>query len=238
MENILSLDEQIKEVINFYNKLKCIKIKKGIYKIYGELEFKVCYPHIIRGKYNIEIIVTKKFPQEVPIVKETSEVIPNDFHKNDSQVLCLGVISEMKIYLKNTPNLLKFINSFVIPYFYSFKIWQDTGKIPFGERSHSIKGIVEFYKEYLFLNNVYSIFNVLKYICYKQSLNGYCRCPCGSGKNINQCYHQKQLKELSSIDIRDDYIWISSYCRQKIKNKKKKLLYPITNDKFKEIYNI
>ena len=75
-----------------------------------------------------------------------------------------------------------------MPYFYSFKIGQDTGKNPFGERSHSINGIVEYYKEYLFLNNIDSIFDLLKNIYYKQSLNGYCRCPCGSGKNINQCY--------------------------------------------------
>ena len=37
MEKTLRIEEQISELINFYNKLKCIKIKKGVYKIWGEL---------------------------------------------------------------------------------------------------------------------------------------------------------------------------------------------------------
>ena len=77
-------------------------------------------PEVIRGKYDIEIIVTKKFPRELPIVKENAGIIPDDFHKNNDKSLCLGVETEMKIFLQNTPNLLKFVNSFVIPYFYSF----------------------------------------------------------------------------------------------------------------------
>lgn len=182
MESTLRLEGQIEELLKFYNKLKSIRIKKGVYKIFGELEFKVISPEIVRGKFRIEIIVTKKFPKEVPIVKEINEEIPINFHKNDTKTLCLGIETEMKIFLQNTPNLLKFVNSFVIPYFYSFKLWRDTGKIPFGERAHSIEGIVEFYKEYLFLNNIYSILNVLKNVCYKKNLKGYYRCPCRKWK--------------------------------------------------------
>lgn len=238
MEKILEIKEQISELINFYNKLKCVKIKKGVYKIFGELNFKVSFPEIIRGKYEIEIIVTKRFPKEIPIVKEIGGAIPSNFHKNDNEILCLGIESEIKIFLQHTPNLLKFVNSFVIPYFYSFKKWQDTGKTPFGERSHSIEGIIEFYKEYLLINNIYYILNVLRYTFNKKDLDVYCRCPCGSGKNIKECYHEKQLKELSQINIKDDYLRIVMYYKAKLKKKGKNLLYPLTNEEFRKMYNI
>lgn len=238
MESMLSLEEQIEELLRFYSNLKSTRIKKGVYKIWGELVFKVISPEIVRGKFQIEIIVTKRFPKEIPIVKEINGEVPINFHKNDAKTLCLGIETEMKIFLQNTPNLLKFVNSFVIPYFYSFKIWRDTGKIPFGERTHSIEGIVEFYKEYLFLNNIYSILNVLKYVYFKKNLKGYYRCPCGSGKNINECYHQNQIRELSQINIKDDYICVYLYYEKKFKNKRGKFLYPLTNNKLENLFNL
>lgn len=238
MEKILSIEQQIAEVLNVYNKLKCNKIQKGIYRIYGELEFKVSSPEIMRGKYQIEIIVTKKFPNKLPIVKEIGENIPKDFHKNSDEILCLGVETEIKIFLQNNPNLLCFINSFVIPYFYSFKVWQKTGKIPFGERSHAIKGIVEYYKEYLLLNNVQSILNILRYVCTTSKLNQNHRCPCGSGENINKCYHYSQIKELFKINVNYDYKCLYLYYKNMEKKQKNNILYPLTNAEFERIYKI
>lgn len=237
MEKILSIEQQIAEVLNIYNKLKWNKIQKGIYRICGELEFKVSSPEIMRGKYQIEIIVTKKFPNKLPIVKEIGENIPKDFHKNSNEILCLGVETEIKIFLQNNPNLLDFINSFVIPYLYSFKVWQITGKFPFGERSHEIKGIVEFYKEYLLLNDIQGILNILTYAYKNKKINKYHRCPCGSGKNIYECYHYSQLKQLSTINIKDDLICLYLYCKRK-KEKSKNILYPLINNEFERIYNI
>lgn len=238
MEKRLSVEQQISEVLNIYNKLKCNKIQKGTYRIYGELEFKVCSPEIIRGKYQIEIIVTKQFPNKLPIVKEIAGDIPKDFHKNTDEILCLGVETEIKIFLQNNPNLLRFINSFVIPYFYSFKLWQKTGKVPFGERSHEIRGIVEYYKEYLLLNNIQSILNILRYVCTISKINQNHRCPCGSGKNINECYHYSQIKNLVKINVKDDYRYLYLYYKSIIKKQKNNILYPLTNAEFERIYKI
>lgn len=238
MEKAIDIEEQIIELTNFYRRLKYRKIQRGIYIIYGELEFKTVSPEVIRGKYNVEIQVTKRFPVEVPIVKEVGGIIPDDFHKNDSKTLCLGVETEIKLFLKNMPNLLKFVNSFVIPYFYSFKIWQKTGKFPFGERPHFVKGIIEFYKEYLLLNDLSKIINVLKYIYNKGDLNGYCRCPCGSGRSINECFHQEKLKELSKINIKDDLYYIYWYFNKINGKRKKSIIYPLTLENFNKLYGI
>ena len=236
MEKIIDIEEQIIELTNFYKKLKYKKIQREIYIIYGELEFKTVSPEVVRGKYNVEIQVTKRFPSEIPTVKEVGGIIPEDFHKNDSETLCLGVETEIKLFLKNTPNLLKFVNSFVVPYFYSFKIWQKTGNFPFGERPHFVNGIIEFYKEFLLLNNLSSIINILKYIYNKGDLNGYCRCPCGSGKNINECFHQEKLKELSKINIKDDLYYIYWYYNKINGKRKKPIIFPLTLENFEKLY--
>ena len=188
MEKIICIEQQIEEVLNVFNKLKCENLKKGMYRIHGELEYKVTLPEVIRGKYQIEIIVTKEFPCELPIVKEVGGDIPKGFHKNTDEILCLGVETEIRIFLKNNPNLLEFIKSFVIPYFYSFKIWQRTGLVPFGERTHGSEGIVEFYKEYLFLKDTKTVLNVLKYTYEERKINKYHNCPCRKWKKyISLC---------------------------------------------------
>lgn len=237
MEKMLTIEEQIVELLSIYKKLKYKKIQQDYYKIYGELEFKTAAPEIIRGKYQIEILVTKKFPNILPIVKETAGDVPKFFHKNTEEILCLGVETEQKIFLQKTPNLLKFVNAFVIPYFYSFKIWQKTGEIPFGERSHEIKGILEFYREYLCIDNIQNIMDVLLYAHRNKRIELHKHCPCGSGKNINECYHYYQLKELSKIDIKEDCV--SLYCL--LENKvgiKNNVIYPLTDTEFKRIYSI
>ena len=63
----------------------------------------------------------------------------------------------------------------------------------------------------------------------------------GNGALVWECVislRDTEIRELEQINIKDDYICIYLYYEKKFKNKRTKLLYPITNNEFENLYNI
>ncbi|AQR96487.1 YecA family protein [Clostridium saccharoperbutylacetonicum] len=195
-DQIIDLIKEYKDLILYCNENKAI--------ISGLINFEAKYDDIIiKDKYYIEIILDDKYPNTIPIVKEIGGRIPSTFHKNGNDILCLEVESKMKDYLIKNPNLLSFVNKFLVEYLYGYSYKELYGRLPFGERKHGVLGIIDYYRE---IFDVYDIKNIIEFlkILAKVNYRGHCICPCGSGKKLRDC-HGNIIRELISIEMSKQY---------------------------------
>lgn len=248
MYNIYSELEIIKDKYN----LTGFKQQKG-YIFYGNLQLNHTYNNIslINNLY-ISMFVPYTFPNELPIVKDITKKIDNNFHKNNDEILCLACNIEIYYELKKNSDttICDFIEKFLIPYLYSYTYYKKYNKVPYGDRKHGSKGIIEFYIDYFNLNNDKEALNLLEYIALKK-YRGHNLCPCGSKEKIRKCHGQK-LRELLQIvgkdNIYNDWLNIKNeiksieFIQYKKKQQKKKLryyLFPTKNkyDKYMPKYH-
>lgn len=74
---------------------------------------------------------------------------------------------------------------YVESYFFSYEYYKRYGIYPFGEYSHGIKGLDEYFAEYFKLEdiNVNNRRNIIEYI-FLNKYRGHNYCPCGSLKKL------------------------------------------------------
>lgn len=182
------------------------RIKEEIVFLSGELEFNATYNNInIQDKYSIKIVFPDDYPNTFPSVIETGNRIPKNYHKLIGDRLCLGTPMEVSCFFNKAKSIKPLIDILVIGYLYRYSYLEKYKEEPFAERSHGVKGKLEFYSEVLGTSDVPVIIKYLK-IIFRPKFGGHLLCPCGSGKQIRNC-HQKNISELSNISkaiISDD----------------------------------
>jgi len=210
------IKEQIDETLEAYPSLTA-KEEDGIYIVSGLFVMNAEYNGIpLYDEYEIEVDVSDHFPGEVPNVKCLGGDIPGSFeHFYDNGALCLGATCELYDFLAMKPSLKSFIDEIVMSYFYTVSYYKRYGIVPFGERSHDIKGIEEAYMERYGVTDQDVLIELLLYMVGIQRYRGHTLCPCGSGKKIRNCHGSKLLKDILSplkpVYQRDAYA-ILSYC--------------------------
>lgn len=178
--------------------------------------------------FTIIIEVPTGFPSELPIIKETSNKIPKSFeHVNIDKSLCLGIETEIKIKFMKNPTLLNWFQTFVVNYFYSVMYYNKYGRIPYGERLHGIKGIIQFYVEFFNVDSIQKIYDILNAIEMGKTKDYY-KCPCGSLKKIRKC-HLNQINLLKKVGVKSDLKEISKLVKRK---EKVIFIYPYSNEEF------
>lgn len=176
--------------------------------------------------FTIVIEVPLGFPNELPIIKETSNKIPKDFeHVNIDKSLCLGIETEIKILFMKNPTLLNWFQTFVVNYFYSVMYYNKYGRMPYGERTHGNKGILEFYKAFLNTNSIKAIYNILSAVK-NNNIKDYYKCPCGSFRKMKKC-HLSQINLLKKVGVKADLKVISNRLR-----KKTIFIYPYSKEEY------
>ena len=151
-------------------------------------------------EFSIEIELKDDYPNSVPIVREIGGRIPHgERHTFTNGNCCLFVREEKwKHYPKGT-KLLDFVKNVVVPYFLAQAYFEIEGEWLWGERSHEIYGILEFYKEELKTNDVNVIVRFIKYLA-KATLKKYRPCYCGSNKKLQNCHYNILKTYRSKID--------------------------------------
>lgn len=188
--------------------------------------------------FTIAMEVPLGFPNELPTIKETSNKISKSFeHVNIDKSLCLGIETEIKIQFMKNPTLLNWFQTFVVNFFYSVMYYNKYGRVPYGERLHGTKGIIQFYIEFLNVDSIKKIYDILNAIEIG-NLNDYCKCPCGSFKKIRKC-HLNQINLLKKVGVKSDLKEISKLTKRK---ERTIFIYPYSNEvyyrKFGWIKNI
>ncbi len=189
-----NIESQLLEIRKNYNLVE-FKQDNG-YIFYGEMQLNHKSNEIpLRDKFYISMRVTYNYPNDLPIVQDIDKKIEAGFHKNEDDILCLACDTEIYIELKKRENVTisDFIELFLIPYFYSYTYYKKYGEVPFGQRGHGHKGILEFYRERLNISDKEIIF-LLEYLG-KGKYKGHHYCYCNSGKITRKCH----IKEINFL---------------------------------------
>lgn len=170
--------------------------------VYGPLEFRAKYEEQeIEEIFKVEIIIPIDYPKSPPAIRELEGRIPKDFHSFTNGNLCLASLLEIQKKFRNSPTLLGYIEELVIPFLFGFCVYKETGRMPFGELSHNGQGILEYYREFLEVDNDAIALELLKYLAEGgYAGHGHRECPCGSKKRLRDCHGPRILEILPYAD--------------------------------------
>ncbi len=151
----------------------------------------------------IKIIFPNDYPDTLPKVYETGNRIKRKdanthFYPEPDNYACLFYPTERYLYFPtNEPfSFKKFLEGPVKSFFFSQIYYIYYNKWPFGERSHNIKGLLEFYGEKLGIPcDKKSISKALSYLL-KPQIKGHWCCPCGNDK-LRKC-HVENFRSLNN----------------------------------------
>ena len=108
---------------------------------------------ILRGRYKdfimeaaprLKLVMDNNYPHILPKVFDINDTILYD-HKFQDKSLCLATPIDIRLRLLSSKNISDYIEGFLIPYFISYKYWEQSGQKfdIYGDRSHGKKGIIE-----------------------------------------------------------------------------------------------
>ena len=205
------IQSQFDELVNEFNHLHLEKEPSGIWSIKGLLGFVGDYAgQIIEDEYEILMDVAEDYPKSLPKIWETGTRIPKDFHKYGDESLCLGAPLAIKAKFSEDPTLSGLIRNCLIPYLYSFSYYMSYGNLPFGELSHGVQGIYEYYSELFLIKDKNSILKLLRILA-GDNYRGHLPCPCGSEKRLRSCHGSIVLKIKGlqpPVDFQNEYKYL------------------------------
>lgn len=200
---IKQIQDEIKEATEKYHGLT-YQSKADLHTVKGPLRFSATFNDVkIEDVFSVEITLTNDYPNSLPEIKETGGRIPKGFHLYNDHTFCLGAPLAVKLQLAKSKTFVDYIDKLVIPYLYSFTHFKLHGTMPYGELSHAIKGIIEYYKEFFKVSSEILVINCLQ-ILYEGKLNGHQFCPCNSGQKIRNC-HGPQLHEIKTMQNKKSF---------------------------------
>lgn len=191
----IEIRKQFHELSTVYSDLVLSQDVPGRWVMRGDLRFSATFEAItIEDAFAVLLLLPRDYPSSPPNIQETGGRIPRNFHTHFDGSLCLGAPLAVRLAFLRNPKLLPFVNNQVIPFLFSFNYWQTYGKMPFGELSHGITGILEYYQDLFHVNDHRQILGLLKILA-DNNYRGHHSCPCGSGLNLRRC-HGTQLRDL------------------------------------------
>lgn len=148
------------------------------------------------SEFDVEMVLAERYPSREPKVFEVGGRIPRcaDRHINHDGDCCVTVW-EHWLACAEDHSFAAFLNGPVNEFFLGQYWYEKTGKWPFGERPHGLKGLEEAYADAL------GIPHKKKDLIYRLRLlsqdwpKGHWLCPCGSGKRLRHC-HRDELMAL------------------------------------------
>lgn len=149
-------------------------------------------------EYGIVVLPPINYPKSIPQLFCNDSKLPIgniDRHIMTDGRACLGVQAEISMRWSAGSTIVDFLDNLVAP-FLAWQTYYDVYKKspPWGERSHSAHGIIEYYAELLGRSADSSVVGFMKLLARKNSPKGHERCPCNSGKRLRDC-HRDLLHE-------------------------------------------
>lgn len=199
------------------------------YVLYGQLILNHEFNNIpLYDEYEIKLQVPIDFPKSIPGVWETSDKIPEDFgHWYSNGALCLGANCEIAEFIDANPTLAEYINGLLVSYLYTASYYKKYGTVPYGERSHKIKGVIEAYCERYNVDDIKPLVFLMAYLSGINKYRGHNLCPCGSKKRLRHCHGEQLLRDLNSSRyaiLQNDAISIVTYYIDTQQKQKEELL--------------
>jgi len=206
----MTLDEQYLDLRNKYPYLYFFQEKdviKGTIFIEGK-EF--------QDSYEVEIILSPKYPQQLPRARETELKIPDNYHHNMPEgTLCLETPFTIHKIFRQNETLLNYVDNLLVPFLHGYSCYSRYGKAPSGEHAHGAEGVLEDYKVYFKVPDDLKALRLLSILA-EDNYRGHHLCPCGSNNIIRKC-HGSILLEMKTVGyyFMQDYIRIIDYLKKK-----------------------
>lgn len=138
--------------------------------------------------YSLRIVLNEGYPDVLPSVYEESGKICGEFeHWYGDESLCVGVPGELLMECLDGMDIVDFIEGPVSSCLYSAAFLERYGRYPFGERSHGIDGILEYYRELFKVESFQSALDLMRTVAAGGN-RGCDKCPCGSGRQTWNCH--------------------------------------------------
>lgn len=192
----------IAELCDAYPKAAILDPDDGSIRILIEYHLNAKYEDIpLAEDFGLEIQLAKDYPNTIPLVRETTRIIPDDYeHCFCGKWFCLGVSYELAKGLAANPSLLAFLDGPVQSFLYTALFHTLYGRYPYGDRPHGAAGVLQAYSEYFGTDNDCSTINLMLEAAQGQ-YRGKAPCPCGSRKATRSC-HGEAIRQLMQESIR------------------------------------
>lgn len=190
------------ELLADYPKLELISeedslILSGDFELYDE-------SNILLDSYKIKVCPTETYPFQFPIVFETSKRLPfnTDWHVYPDGHLCIRTIPEEKLTCANGITLKYFLEDELKPYLFNQLHRRILGYFK-NERSHGVKGEIEFYESFFNTKDLLVITSYLIFIATNKEPNRSSKCFCNRGKLYRKCHRDayRKMKQLGNDSI-------------------------------------
>jgi hypothetical protein len=171
--------------------LRLAPSRNGLVRLSGTLSFSAERPGLkrISDSFEVELVVPKEFPRELPIAREVGGRIPARFHTNHDGGLCLGSPTRQLLAIRGEPNLPAFVRNCLIPYFYGFAYDTLHGTMPFGELAHGRQGLCDDFRSLFAVANDTAAIEMVRLAGMNKRVANKLSCPCGSGLRLGKCHN-------------------------------------------------
>jgi len=163
---------------------------------------------VIKDSFNIRILLSNKFPKEIPEVYEIGNRIPRnpDYHIYKNGLFCLGSPFRLLLILSDVHKINEFAERCINPYLYSisYKL-SNGGKFVIGELDHGIYGEISDYIEIFGLKNARQVLSTIKCLGMKKRRANKLPCPCGCNKRLGKCRFNFIIRKFRKIANRSYY---------------------------------
>jgi len=151
--------------------------------------------------FELIILVPRAYPYCIPLLFETSKILPRDidWHISKGGVCCYDIEHNLLVLSRKGIFLADFIAAKIYSYFANQLIKLGGGDYVAGEYAHHFEGVVQYYQEMHGLSMQETI-RVLQTLLQPSKLGRNGLCPCGSGRKLKKC-HAAAMEEIKSLGI-------------------------------------
>lgn len=142
----------------------------------------------IRDCYDLEILVPRDFPRELPSVFERGGRIPASFHTNPDGTLCLGSKLRLLSDLAEQPTLMGYADRCLVPYLFAHAYWERTGALPWADLVHGPAGLIQDYREMFRAKDANEVVAILTALATRRRVANKLPCSCGAGRRLGVCH--------------------------------------------------
>ncbi len=201
----LSLDKDLKEVLEMFPKLKLFEKDKKK-SIGGELNIFDAAGNYV-DSFDVRVTVPRNYPYGFPSLFETGnkfEHIP-DRHISEDGSCCVCSLQESDLVSQKGITIKDFFLKYVIPYLANQLYFDSEEEWANGDYEHGVDGILQYYKELFKMNDIEEVINLLSFFNTKK-MNRNDACYCGQKAKLKRCHIQtyNTIKHLSKVQIETD----------------------------------
>lgn len=192
-ETISAAMTQVAVLMQKYPNLEIVSETNNTIVIVGSIQIARSFNDFPVVK-NVQLEITIPIAQDCfPYVKDIGGHIDVKYpHRYLSGRLCLATEIDLRLHFWDGFDLLRWMDEFVEPYYYSHDYYQRFDCYPFGDRLHGHFGAIQSYCDWFATSEIDVVTSILLQIEVNNRYRGHHPCFCGSGKKMRAC-HGKQI---------------------------------------------